>query len=462
MWLVVIALVVLVGIPVFLGIRFYICRERAEQALVEAEAEADQSDPGWRLEDIETHRLALPMKDNGAFHVLRAANILPDPWPTFDEAQNVDSAWPQVQLDAATTAALHKHLLPLRRAVVGEAREAMKFKKGWFLVEWSPDYVGTLYKHLGKVRTLAMFLSLDAALRAQDGDVPGAWQSALNLLALSRSLGEEPSLVAQMQRAAFREWAVAALERTLAQCTIHEGDLAAAQQTLATEATEPILLYGLRGERAGMHLLCCNLEACTVDAKTALAITGEGADNEGARAYLSSPDFILQGNTFKRDHAWVLRYCTAMVEAAKGPPWEFEAAVTAWRGANPGPPFGESVAFWVPRLVPRRFFRSQALLDCAAAGIAVERYRLQQGAWPESLEQVVQVGLLARLPTDPFDGKPLRYRKTRDGAVVFSIGPDKNYNGDALDADPETGPPPPRSEFRLWSPEHRRRPTERP
>jgi hypothetical protein len=89
----------------------------------------------------------------------------------------------------------------------------------------------------------------------------------------------------------------------------------------------------------------------------------------------------------------------------------------------------------------------------------VERYRLQNGRWPDSLDEVVAAKFLDKVPTDHFDGKPLRYRMASDGVVIYSVGKAGNYHGDALDAGSEFDPnTTERYEFRLWDVEHRRQP----
>ncbi len=58
------------------------------------------------------------------------------------------------------------------------------------------------------------------------------------------------------------------------------------------------------------------------------------------------------------------------------------------------------------------------------AAIALERYRLRRGAYPESLDSLVPE-LLSSPPLDFMDGKPLRYRRTEDGHfLLYSIGTD--------------------------------------
>ena len=61
-------------------------------------------------------------------------------------------------------------------------------------------------------------------------------------------------------------------------------------------------------------------------------------------------------------------------------------------------------------------------VTCAA--LAVERWRLANGHQvPDSLAELVP-GILSSMPTDPFDGRPLRYKKLARGYVIYSLGPD--------------------------------------
>src|SRR5207302_3333920 len=77
--------------------------------------------------------------------------------------------------------------------------------------------------------------------------------------------------------------------------------------------------------------------------------------------------------------------------------------------------------------------RVQANLRCAVAALAAERYRLGQNRWPESLEVLVKAGLLDAVPTDPFDGKPLRLKHTIDGLVIYSVGQNHLDDGGKID-----------------------------
>ena len=73
--------------------------------------------------------------------------------------------------------------------------------------------------------------------------------------------------------------------------------------------------------------------------------------------------------------------------------------------------------------------RLHANLACAIAALGAERIRLQKGRWPESLEEIVQAGCLKKVPIDAFDGNPSRFRRTKNGLVIYSIGPEGSYDG---------------------------------
>jgi len=69
------------------------------------------------------------------------------------------------------------------------------------------------------------------------------------------------------------------------------------------------------------------------------------------------------------------------------------------------------------------FHHRLAFLRCAVAAVAIERYRLAIHHWPEHLEDLVPQ-YLGKVPTDPFDGQPLRYRRLADGVIIYTVGED--------------------------------------
>jgi hypothetical protein len=64
---------------------------------------------------------------------------------------------------------------------------------------------------------------------------------------------------------------------------------------------------------------------------------------------------------------------------------------------------------------------------------------------------------LKAVPNDPYDGKPLRYKRVADGVLVYSVGPDRQDHGGAGN---RARPFAQGSDyvFRLWDVDQRRQP----
>jgi hypothetical protein len=96
------------------------------------------------------------------------------------------------------------------------------------------------------------------------------------------------------------------------------------------------------------------------------------------------------------------------------------------------------------------------MLRCAIASLAAERYRRDKRAWPENADQLCPQYLSAVI-LDPYDGKPLRHRRVKDGVVIYSVGQDVVDDGGNLNRDQrktsgvDIG-------FRLWDAAKRRQP----
>ncbi len=147
----------------------------------------------------------------------------------------------------------------------------------------------------------------------------------------------------------------------------------------------------------------------------------------------------------------------AVVEASKQPVEKqvdaMDEAVAKWRGRDwmlDGILNGCEKSGWAQ-------VRGQARMRCAVAALAAERDRQEHGAWPASLEALVHGGQLKAVPADPFDGRPLRYKRLADGVLVYSVGHDRVDNDGTIDRTNPVGTGVDLG-FRLYDPEARRRP----
>ena len=77
----------------------------------------------------------------------------------------------------------------------------------------------------------------------------------------------------------------------------------------------------------------------------------------------------------------------------------------------------------------RRFAFAQASLNLSRGACALERYRLTNGKYPETLEALVPQ-FTSKVPRDPIAGQPLRYRSTEDGRfILYSVGWNEKDDG---------------------------------
>jgi hypothetical protein len=215
----------------------------------------------------------------------------------------------------------------------------------------------------------------------------------------------------------------------------------------------------MRGERAGQNHLFENVRA----GKTSLSgIAGAGFGPGKKRGleewFLDTFPIVLL--KYYPDH---LKFLNQMVEIGKLPPseraeklgeWEMELREAKMQRKN------ILSALLAPALskVNNADIRNHTYLRCAAVGLACERYRLKHQQWPKSLDVLVQERFLEAVPVDPQDNQSLRYRVTKDGVVIYSIGFDKKDDQGHIDRDRPIEPGVDLG-FRLWNPGARRQPS---
>jgi hypothetical protein len=71
----------------------------------------------------------------------------------------------------------------------------------------------------------------------------------------------------------------------------------------------------------------------------------------------------------------------------------------------------------------------QTVANEARVAIALERYRLAHGRYPDSLDALVP-RFMEKIPHDIINGQPLHYRLTEDGQfVLYSVGWNESDDG---------------------------------
>jgi hypothetical protein len=459
---------------IFVGVTasLLIGRAQLEQVL----ADTDQLDPYWRLPDLEAHRAGIPDAENGLPVALAAESLLPQGWPHWpvpviddqsEEArslrQALDSSFndlpPPVQLNNEQVTALRAEV---RRAepALDKARRLVDFPNGRAMINWAPIPTATPLPHLNRVRTLASALSYDALLRAQISDLDGALANCRACINAGRCVGDEPTLISQLVRVACRTVAERKIERILAQGEPSPAALATLQRELEREGMEPLLLYGIKGERACSDSVMESIQEGRISSFGLRNLLG------GALGSNLSPDNVRLAFlwlSIRSDRAGTLRFMNRAVEVAKLPPERQRSALKALMAETKTQNVLLRLLLPAVDKVGDACNRTAAEYRSAALAIAAERYRREQGRWPGTLTELVP-RYIDHIPTDPFDGAPLRLGRFAEGILVYSVGYDGQDNGGAIDLKNPTGAGADLG-FRLWDVGRRRqssRPLESP
>jgi hypothetical protein len=244
-------------------------------------------------------------------------------------------------------------------------------------------------------------------------------------------VGDEPIFISQLVRIACLALAFDQVERALAQGEATDADLAALQTLLAEEDRHPTLLICMRGERAALDDLFTKLGdgTLTVESLTRSGVLPPGDAGLVMRLLFFSPGSI------RRDHVRTLELMNQGVALARLPAHEQGDANRKLEVAIRSMPVQAVLTrLLVPAMtkITEATWRKTAQVRTLMALLAVERYRLIHGKWPEKLDDL-KPDLLAAIPLDPYDGKPIRYVRRSDGVTVYSIGQDRSDDGGRID-----------------------------
>jgi hypothetical protein len=450
----------LVLLALCLGGSFVYFSLLSEQQLRDVLDETERLDPGWTIRELQAKRIVVPEEQNSAEDLINGRALVPQKWP-FWEMSRADSTLglsqdeldklrdsfenlePPHQLDESQINALRKELAKAKASLT-ELRKIIDKPRGRYPLTFSKDSYSTRLADTQNTRRCANLLGHDILLKAQDRDMAGAFQSCRCIINAQRAIGDEPTVISMLVRIAIRTLAGKNLERILAQGQLAEADLAGMQRLLEEEEREPLLLIAARGERA---LADGFLEAVQKREIPLNSMNQKNFDKMEALYYALSP------GTIRRARVALLRFNNEFVELAKLPINEQNAKLQSMRTSiDDLPKVARLIALRREKLT-EAFHRDIAYTRCAIALVATERFRLANGRWPERVEELVPA-FLANTLTDPFNGKPLRMLRAKEGLVIYSIGEDGVDNGGQLDQRP------PRKAFdrgyRLWDVSNRR------
>ena len=278
---------------------------------------------------------------------------------------------------------------------------------------------------LAETKRCAQFLELRTVAEVQDGQGAAALADSKLLLRVNDSLRNQPFLITFLVRIAIQSIALQPVYEGLAQHRWTDAQLAELENTLAAQDFMADSLAALRGEKV---FAIDDFEKQRI---TRMMIYSDGKQvftnhmsampaaffyqnqfwfaqlNDRYAALIDMTNRVLSPSAFKR--------LNEEMEAAKK---HYSIYKVQALMAVP--------AVWATIL---KVSRIQTEVDLATVACALERFRLAQGNYPETLDALAPQ-FIEKLPNDIINGQPLHYRLEPNGQfVLYSIGLDEKDDG---------------------------------
>lgn len=318
--------------------------------------------------------------------------------------------------------ATNQTLLELLHSVHGltNSRFPVNFSQGFQM----------LLPHLAKIKATTQLLTAEALLEVSNKDIEKALRTLGAAGCAANSIAEEPLLISQLVRIAG--WGVISkrCELILNGAHLSEADLSTLQSLFHDAEGPNSMARGLGGERA------CGLGVFMGSDDQALVISGSGTTPAPLKERLRGAlvmGLLKSTGILRKDKNLYLDVMATNIAAAEAP---FPERLTLGQKATAAVLSQPSRMLIFSRmLLPalgkamQRDAEHAARIRATQTAIAIERFRrAHNGILPGDLRELVPTYLPSPF-TDPFDGKPLRFKRLGSGYVVYSIGSDLRDDG---------------------------------
>ncbi|MEX0886174.1 MAG: hypothetical protein WD009_07015 [Phycisphaeraceae bacterium] len=315
----------------------------------------------------------------------------------------IGEPWPDEML-----AAMGRYVA-LNEQPLAAMREAGRYERARYLGDITPGFFMAM-PHMAEMRRGARVLGTAGDWHAAQGDYEAAVDHLVAIVALAESLREEPVAISQFVRWSIHLLVVDRMRRIVSRHKLPAEQLARLEDALA--AVEPVdgLARALLVERA-------------------MGVDIYGRSASAMRDWFGVNEWLIMawraGGLADLDQLRYLDMMERVIEMAGRPYTEVAADLEALEDefdSLPGWYLGARDSS-LPG-TPRTVARYDAMLRMAGLAMAVERYRVDHGALPGSLAELVP-GYIDAVPVDAFDGAALRYAvRDEGGYVIYSVGQD--------------------------------------
>jgi hypothetical protein len=291
--------------------------------------------------------------------------------------------------------------------------------------------------HVARLKASSQYLSLHANAALKGGDRETALEDVKLLFRLMEAIRSEPTVISHLVRVALAQIALQPVWEGLADRQWTEADLSVIESELGKLDFLADYHLAMRGERA------CNVWAVDYFRKAMTYGLEEMVGLGSAPRHFEWEQFIgmaafqlIPAGWFDQNKLSLCRlhekHLLPLVDKDRRvvPPAASRQAQSVfehqgWR------PYDVLSGMLLPALTrfAEKCARAQSSADLARVACALERYRLGNGQFPETLE-ALGPKFIAKLPRDVINGQPLKYRCTDDGQfVLYSVGWNETDDG---------------------------------
>ena len=403
--------VLLVGLRLTWGHRV---QSRLDQAI------ADIQSKGEPILFTDLQRELIANDENGAWYLRQALNQWPNV-PSNPGLRVTDTDWYIEGEDAGFTDPITDNAAYLKscEAVFDLLRQADQCQQADWGVQLTRPMFYVLLPQLGESRELARLIE-DAARRAVDaGQTELAFDAMVTLHTTARHIQTRPtglldSLVAISIMAFKRDLIEYALPR-IDPAELRDGPAREKAKAIIARFTDGMLREGFITGMIGERLANYDLYECLLDG-TETAANFIGSDEPIAWVIDTPVLSHAYRPALRNEQHTSIEVISKMIAALRNDAQaseiiniqnNFQIEVFDKRLLYPL----QGMMFGIYDSAHRTYLRSEALLRCAAAAIAIKLYEADHGKRPDTLEQLVP-DYLPAVPLDPFSttGEPIKYK----------------------------------------------------
>ncbi len=306
------------------------------------------------------------------------------------------------------------------------------------------DPWGILLPHLRSLRAACQRLQLEACAELAAGRSDQALADVKLMLYLGDSLKSEPTLISYLVRIACFQLAIQPVWEGLAEHRWSEAQLRELQARLQQYDFVSDMKWPLNAERAAGVLTCDLIRKKGLG--YLVAIGGPGPATSWDTKLANAAGAVIPNGWYSREQFNYCRLNQLLLDSAYDVNQKrilpaqlrtnreaLDREIRDWRWGHNFLRHKAIATLLLQTLdkIPRRAAAVQVAADEAALACALERYRLANERYPDTLEALVPQ-FIASVPKDVISGEPYKYRRADNGRfVLYSVGWNEKDDGGA-------------------------------